>query len=176
VYAFLILQPRQTALFSRHVTFPQEVGGVRSYWNHSDRTLLLERVQRLNADSPRRWGKMTCHQMVCHVGDAFRVAMKEIDVTPRGGLEWFVRWPALYLPVAWPHGYPAPKELDQLGGLGRTPVEFVRDRDELLSVMARFASGTERLSRHPLWGKMTEWEWGRWGYLHTDHHLRQFGV
>ena len=22
----------------------------------------------------------------------------------------------------------------------------------------------------------TEWEWMRWGYLHADHHLRQFGL
>jgi hypothetical protein len=46
----------------------------------------------------------------------------------------------------------------------------------LLRVMERFVPEAVRTSRHPLWGRMTEWEWGRWGYLHTDHHLRQFGV
>ena len=25
------------------------------------------------------------------------------------------------------------------------------------------------------WGKMTAGDWMRWGYLHADHHLRQFG-
>jgi hypothetical protein len=29
---------------------------------------------------------------------------------------------------------------------------------------------------HPFFGQMTEKEWMRWGYLHADHHLRQFGV
>jgi hypothetical protein len=28
---------------------------------------------------------------------------------------------------------------------------------------------------HPMFGAMTTLEWMRWGYLHTDHHLRQFG-
>jgi len=29
---------------------------------------------------------------------------------------------------------------------------------------------------HPLFGRLTTAEWGRWGYRHMDHHLRQFGV
>jgi hypothetical protein len=30
--------------------------------------------------------------------------------------------------------------------------------------------------RHPLFDAMSERDWMRWGYLHVDHHLRQFGV
>jgi hypothetical protein len=26
-----------------------------------------------------------------------------------------------------------------------------------------------------MFGPMTEKDWMRWGYLHADHHLRQFG-
>ena len=38
----------------------------------------------------------------------------------------------------------------------------------------------ERLRRltpedRALWGKMSARDWMRWGYLHADHHLRQFG-
>jgi len=29
---------------------------------------------------------------------------------------------------------------------------------------------------HPLFGPMSETQWLRWGYLHVDHHLRQFGA
>ena len=28
---------------------------------------------------------------------------------------------------------------------------------------------------HPMFGPMTPEDWMRWGYLHADHHLRQFG-
>jgi hypothetical protein len=37
------------------------------------------------------------------------------------------------------------------------------------------ASGAAGRPAHPIFGRMTEAEWMRWGYLHTDHHLRQFG-
>jgi hypothetical protein len=30
--------------------------------------------------------------------------------------------------------------------------------------------------RHPLFAEMSERDWMRWGYLHVDHHLRQFGL
>jgi hypothetical protein len=30
--------------------------------------------------------------------------------------------------------------------------------------------------RAPPMGEMREREWLHWGYLHTDHHLRQFAV
>jgi hypothetical protein len=29
---------------------------------------------------------------------------------------------------------------------------------------------------HPLLGTMSNAAWLRWGYLHVDHHLRQFGA
>jgi len=29
---------------------------------------------------------------------------------------------------------------------------------------------------HPIFGWMSEASWMRWAYLHTDHHLRQFGA
>jgi hypothetical protein len=28
---------------------------------------------------------------------------------------------------------------------------------------------------HPMFGAMSSADWLRWGYLHADHHLRQFG-
>ena len=42
--------------------------------------------------------------------------------------------------------------------------------------MERFAvQRSSPFPRHPLFGRMTNGEWGRWGYRHVDHHLRQFG-
>jgi hypothetical protein len=29
---------------------------------------------------------------------------------------------------------------------------------------------------HPIFGRMSEAAWLRWGWLHADHHLRQFGA
>jgi hypothetical protein len=43
--------------------------------------------------------------------------------------------------------------------------------------MERFAAhpSLER-EPHPVFGPMTRVDWLRWGYLHVDHHLRQFSA
>ncbi|MFN0203016.1 MAG: hypothetical protein ACKVTZ_15940, partial [Bacteroidia bacterium] len=38
---------------------------------------VLARLDKLNADSPRQWGKMDAHQMLCHVTDQLRCALGE---------------------------------------------------------------------------------------------------
>ena len=150
---------------------------MRNYWNAPDRAQLVERIQRVGAESPRRWGKMTSHQMICHLGDAFRGALGLLEVQPRAfGLECVVKWPALYVPGPWPRGYPAPREINQVAGAGTRPLVFVEDRDRLLLLMERFTPAGVSGRRHVLFGRLSVWEWGRWGYLHTDHHLRQFGA
>jgi hypothetical protein len=52
------------------------------------------------------------------------------------------------------------------------------DLDELRHHLDRFSRQPRdfEFQPHPIFGQMTEKEWMRWGYLHMDHHLRQFGV
>ena len=37
-------------------------------------TEILSRLARIPCGSARRWGRMSAHQMVCHLSDAFRMA------------------------------------------------------------------------------------------------------
>lgn len=120
---------------------------------------------------------MSAHQMVCHLCDSYRVALGERSVSPSTGFlkRTVIKWIALRVPAKWPKDTPTPPEVEQ--GLGGTaPVEFGADRSELLSLTGRFcAESGDRLVSHPFFGPMTRQEWLRWGYLHADHHLRQFG-
>jgi hypothetical protein len=61
---------------------------------------------------------------------------------------------------------------------GTRPGDFVKDLERLLEVRERFAAGLPALNGapHPIFGPMTSALWGRWGYRHEDHHLRQFGA
>ena len=58
----------------------------------------------------------------------------------------------------------------------------LRPRDHsrvgLTAVVKRFAAGKLDFSwaDHPFFGAMSVEQWMRWGYLHADHHLRQFGA
>lgn len=141
---------------------------------------VLKRLEQLQPDSQRLWGKMTPHQMICHLSDSFKSAIGERQVNgDKSNLltRTLVRWIALYAPLKWPHGVPTMAENDQERG-GTPPAEFRRDADELMAIIQRITSQQRdfKWSRHPLFADMSERDWMRWGYLHCDHHLRQFGV
>lgn len=140
---------------------------------------LLARLQNLRPETGAIWGKMNAHQMVCHLNDSFDLAMgakaASEDITFLN--RTLIRWVALHAPLEWPKGVPTRPEMDQLLG-GARPTEFARDAAALAAAIPRFAQQPKafQFARHPIFGDLTEWEWMRWGYLHADHHFRQFGV
>ncbi len=146
--------------------------------NPDDKKLLLERVGKLRSDSPRAWGKMSAHQMVCHLCDSFRSKLGGKEVQSRANLftKTVMKWWALRAPLPWPHGIRTPPELDQQIG-GTPPEEFEKDRETLVSLAEQFASQPNRTAdaTHVFFRKMNVEEWMRWAWLHMDHHLRQFG-
>jgi hypothetical protein len=121
---------------------------------------------------------MTVHQMLCHLDDSYLTAFGEKPVSPAGGLMRgpLVKFVALYVPAPWPKGVPTRPEVEQ--GIGGTPpADFERDRQRLLETFARFCRSEGALApRHAIFGSMKAADWMRWGFLHADHHLRQFGV
>jgi hypothetical protein len=141
------------------------------------RSEILERLGRVRAESQRRWGKMTAHQMVCHLGDSFRGVTGEKALASRAGLlGGLMKWGALYVPLKWPHGFKTMPEMDQEIG-GTQPTEFAADVKELRRLLERFAVEPRDFAwrAHPIFGVMVDRDWMRWGYLHMDHHFRQFG-
>jgi hypothetical protein len=145
----------------------------------SDKDELVARLRGLRPDSVRRWGRMSAHQAVCHASDCLRMAMGQRPVSPSTDLfqRTVVKWVALYSPLRWPPGIQTRPEIDQQGG-GTRPVDFAADVAELEALLERMRAPATRLDRslHPMFGRMSNTDWLRWGYLHTDHHLRQFGA
>jgi hypothetical protein len=121
---------------------------------------------------------MSAHQMICHLSDSFQAAMGQRYVSPSSGFlaNPAFKWVALYAPFPWPKGVPTRPEVDQTVG-GTPPGSFVRDRAGLIELIGHFTEPARAaFAPHPMWGAMRKRDWLRWGYLHTDHHLRQFGV
>jgi hypothetical protein len=153
---------------------------MKSLGNANDKQEVLTRMQLLQPDSGRRWGKMTPHQMICHLNDSFKSVIGEREVLgDKSNLltRSVVRWIALYAPLKWPHGVPTMPENDQEQG-GTSPEDFKSDLNDLTEMIERVTSPARDFQwrRHPLFAEMSERDWMRWGYLHVDHHLRQFGV
>jgi hypothetical protein len=118
---------------------------------------------------------MNAHQAVCHLSDSFRLVMGERESADRSNFltRTLVKWLALQAPIQWARGVKTGESVDQMKG-GTRPVEFAQDRQELERVMERFMKAPRSVA-HPFFGTMSEAEWLRWGWLHLDHHLRQFG-
>lgn len=152
---------------------------MRTLGRPADRDALRERLRAVRPDSTRRWGRMSAHQMVCHVSDALQVAVGDIGVRPFGGgvKGALIKWGALYVPLRWPPDLPTSRELDQQGGGGTPPGDFATDLERAVSLLDVVAT-SPRLDdqRHPLFGRMSRRDWLRWAWLHTDHHVRQFGA
>lgn len=140
---------------------------------------LLARVRQVRADAAARWGRMSAHQMVCHLSDCFRMVLERKTVRPASGplRRTVVKWIALYLPVRWPRGLRTRPEIDQTIG-GTRPIEFRADLSDLERLLLRMAAAPDVLDGqgHPVFGRLSAAEWLRWAYLHVDHHLRQFGA
>jgi len=124
---------------------------------------------------------MSCHQMVCHLSDAFRRAVGDRPPAERRDnlvTRTVVKWIALRTSLPWPRGVRTPRDIDQVAGAGTPPTEFERDRSALIGLIERFVglpTGAQR-PRHFVFGVLTMRDWQRWAWAHVDHHLRQFGV
>jgi Protein of unknown function (DUF1569) len=144
--------------------------------NLSERQNIALRMTRLSPQDNARWGSMSVHQMVCHLVDSYKVPLGEKTASPATSFlqRTVVKWAALKVPRHWPHGFPTRPEIEQGKG-GTVPVDFHQDLASLLSTLNRFCDSLPNPTLpHPVFGKMTAKDWMRWGYLHADHHLRQF--
>jgi Protein of unknown function (DUF1569) len=152
---------------------------MKSFLNQSDKKEILERLKDLRPESQRQWGRMTSHQMICHLSDSFKSKLGEKENSAANNLftRTVVKWIALYAPLPWPQGIKTRPEMDQQIK-GTPPDDFERDRAQLVALIERFTAPakTAEFHPHPFFGDMSEAEWMRWGYLHCDHHLRQFGA
>jgi hypothetical protein len=151
---------------------------VRTLAHQSDVDDLLRRLQTVGPDSAARWGRMSAHQMICHLSDAMRVAAGQKTASAASGLaqRTIVKWIAIYLPVRWPPGIPTRPEIDQLAG-GTKPQNFAKDVEDVATRLRNFVEQPPaNRPPHPIFGPLSRKAWLRWAYLHTDHHLRQFGA
>ena len=144
-----------------------------------DKVEILRRLRQVQPKSAPRWGRMNAHQMVCHLSDSFRMALGERRVSHATSVahRTIVKWIALYLPLRWPRGILTRPEVDQALG-GTKPADFLADLAQLETLIGLITAPQRNVDRppHPIFGRLSDAEWLRWGYLHTDHHLRQFGA
>lgn len=145
-----------------------------SIWDPGMRDRLVGRVTTLRPDAERRWGSMTCPQMLAHLNDALRMAAGDLHV-PSKRLP--IRHPPLKQLIVYvlpfPKGAPTAPEL-----IAREPANWEAEQRDFTTLLDRVIArrGSGAWPEHPAFGVMTERAWGVLVYRHTHHHLDQFGA
>jgi len=138
---------------------------------------LVGRLRRLAPTQPRVWGTMNAQQMAQHVGDAFAAVLKQraFSSKPRSGPTGLRRIAVLYLIPRMPRGI---KSGAEPASFVVEPATFAGDVDRAVTLLRQLATAPagSLMDRHPILGPMTRGDWMRYAFLHTDHHLRQFGL
>ncbi|TVQ12903.1 MAG: DUF1569 domain-containing protein [Balneolaceae bacterium] len=143
-------------------------------FNPETRNALLERIGKLDPVTPPRWGKMTPHEMVCHLIDHYNMAVNPKPVRVRKSI-------LLYQPLKWFAIYHAPIPRGRLKAPEEMrltkPDNWDQDIDRLKSLVEQFASmqGETDWPDNIIAGTMDGNSWSALLYRHTIHHLKQFG-
>jgi hypothetical protein len=133
------------------------------------------RLRNVRVDDRPRWGKMTAKRMVRHLICSYEVALGERTVDPKGGFPpVLMKWMALRSGLRWPKNVQTMPELKRAIA-EHSDAEFTVLIRAAIESMEAVARGTRYAPSHPMFGPMSPEDWMRWGYLHADHHLRQFG-
>ena len=145
--------------------------------NTADCEKIARRIAGLTLDAPRVWGSMSIGGMLCHLDDSYQAVMGErtLSMLKLGIPQGMAKFLALRSPMRWPRNVMTSESVRQGGG-GTPPTQFDEDRARLLATFEQFCGCANLATTHPMFGSMQRTEWLRWGWLHADHHLRQFSA
>jgi Protein of unknown function (DUF1569) len=138
-----------------------------------------KRILSLNMQSKRGWGKMSVEQKLAHCSDQIRLALsqKQPHETPNFFNRKVVKYFGLWLPRIPLRNVKSPIDMNQKF-YGTASSDISTEQKNLIELISAFRISSEDfvLQPHPMFGKLNRKQWGRFMYVHMDHHLRQFNV
>ena len=134
------------------------------------------RINKLQPNSQRQWGKMDVAQMFTHGSETLEVAAGK-KFPPR---IFIGRILAPFFRSVFSNDKPFKRNMPTDNSfLVVDQRNFQKEKARLIELVTQFSTGGEAKCTthpHPFFGKVTPNEWGAGMYKHLDHHLRQFGV
>jgi hypothetical protein len=139
---------------------------------------IFDRIDKLNADSKPKWGKMTPAQTLKHIRLVFSPSIGELEMPDKSS--FFTRTllkKLLLSDINVPEGK-TPKTFPEVDMVGSSiPVEdFETEKKLLKDAIDRVLKKDELNQKHFMLGKINNKQWYRLIYRHITYHLRQFGV
>ncbi|MEP6676196.1 MAG: DUF1569 domain-containing protein [Ferruginibacter sp.] len=138
---------------------------------------LINRVNNVTPQSVRQWGTMTADQMLHHLNLATGSALGYFDLPDESYLlsRTVSKWILVDLLSEQPKGLLLPLTF-------KIPptqhFEFEYEKKLLIEIINKACNSktTADWGPHPLFGRMSDNEWGRLLMMHIDYHLKQFAA
>jgi Protein of unknown function (DUF1569) len=150
---------------------------MRNILNEVDYRNIAQRISSLSIESKRRWGKMSVEQMLAHCSDQIRLclAQKQPHEKPNFFNRNVMKYFGLWLPSIPLRNLKAPVDMNQKF-YGTASADIKTEQQNIIKLVDAFRITDENfvLQPHPMYGKLNRNQWGRFMYVHMDHHLRQF--
>jgi hypothetical protein len=137
---------------------------------------LTKRINNVQSDTPRQWGKMNPGQMMAHCSNVLEINLG--DKEGKRGLMALIFGKIAKKSVIGikPFKQNLPTDPNFVVADVR---DFQKEKERLVKLLTRLSASDPNVlaqNRHPFFGMLTAEEWNTLNYKHLDHHLRQFGV
>ncbi|HYV94756.1 MAG TPA: DUF1569 domain-containing protein [Chitinophagales bacterium] len=149
---------------------------MKSLRDKPTRDELVARVDKLTPETKALWGKMNATQVLRHMTMGVLTATGDTKIAPvKSPMPKFLM--KIFLLNIKPPKAKAEtfKEMNMVAN-GIMPTDFEAERANLKAAIDKVFQAQNFLPETPMSIKMRSTDWGKLGYNHTDHHLRQFGV
>lgn len=137
---------------------------------------ILQRLEKLTPNNGRIWGKMNVAQMMAHLSSVLELATG--DRTEKPNLIGRLMGPFIKKVVMsekpYKQGLPTGPNF-----IIKDEKKFEQEKAKLITLYKKFIDRGEKGVegfKHPLFGKLSAYEWGFRQWKHFDHHLKQFGA
>jgi Protein of unknown function (DUF1569) len=149
---------------------------MQNIFTQKDNQEILDRIEKLTANSQRLWGKMSVSQMLEHCQKPLEVATGSLELKRSfiGFLFGKIAKKVFLGNKPLSKNMPTDKDF-----IIKTDPDFKTQKSILVNYIIDFGkkgSSIISIKIHPFFGEMTQDEWGILTYRHLDHHLKQFGV
>jgi hypothetical protein len=138
---------------------------------------MISRINKLEADTPAKWGKMTAPQMLAHCNVTYEMVYEDKHPKPNFIMRFILKSFVKNMVVS---------EKPYKRNLQTAPAFLItdsRDFDVEQKRLIEYLNKTRQLGAESFdnkashsFGKLSIEEWNNMFYKHLDHHLTQFGV
>jgi len=135
---------------------------------------IQQRLANLKPETTSLWGKMNAGQMLKHCQRPLEIAVYDKDFGLKSNflIRTFFK-KSMYDDRPFMKNMPTPKAFKVT-----ETVDFNLERDNLLKLIEKFYDLRDKQDwkPHPVFGKLSQEQWGKIQYKHLNHHLNQFKV